>query len=181
MSTNHLLGGRGPELPVTERAWAMPSANTFSIPVIEELVRGLVDLGGHWIDPFANTCRLAHVTNDLNPDHGCDFSMDALDFLRAQPGGDATGGVLFDPPYSQRQIKEQYQSVGHTAYNTKSSFWGALKDEIARVCAPGAHVVTCAWNSGGIGASRGFQRVRTLLVSHGGWHNDTIVTVEQKA
>ena len=40
--------------------------------------------------------------------------------------------------------------------------------------------ITCGWNSGGIGKKYGFEIVEILLVSHGGWHNDTIVTVEQK-
>lgn len=41
-------------------------------------------------------------------------------------------------------------------------------------------VITCAWNSGGIGAGLGFEQQEILLVAHGGWHNDTIVTVEKK-
>lgn len=44
----------------------------------------------------------------------------------------------------------------------------------------GGVVITCAWNSGGIGAGLGFEQQEILLVAHGGWHNDTIVTVEKK-
>ena len=32
---------------------------------------------------------------------------------------------------------------------------------------------------GGIGKNNGFKIVEILLVPHGGWHNDTIVTVEK--
>ena len=33
---------------------------------------------------------------------------------------------------------------------------------------------------GGIGKQYGFEIIEILLVAHGGWHNDTIVTVERK-
>lgn len=40
--------------------------------------------------------------------------------------------------------------------------------------------MTFGWNSGGIGNKYGFEITRILLVPHGGWHNDTICTVEIK-
>lgn len=44
----------------------------------------------------------------------------------------------------------------------------------------GGKVITFGWNSGGIGYKYGFEIERILLVPHGGWHNDTICTVEVK-
>ena len=49
-----------------------------------------------------------------------------------------------------------------------------------RVCKVGGTVLTMGWNSVGIGASRNFEKLEILLVSHGAQHNDTIVTVERK-
>ena len=40
--------------------------------------------------------------------------------------------------------------------------------------------ITFGWNSGGIGYKYGFEIKRILMVPHGGWHNDTICTVEVK-
>ena len=40
--------------------------------------------------------------------------------------------------------------------------------------------MTFGWNSGGIGKTKGFEIVEILMVAHGGWHNDTIVTIEKK-
>ena len=40
--------------------------------------------------------------------------------------------------------------------------------------------IRCGWNSGGIRKKYGFEIVEILMVAHGGWHNDTIVTVEVK-
>lgn len=161
------------------RVWAMPNSNTFSIKPIKELIwryhEGLV------IDPFANSSRIATVTNDLNEEHRCDYSMDALDFLRMFDD-QSVDVVLFDPPYSPRQVAECYRFAGKSVdmKTTQASFWGNMKKEIARIVKPGGHVVTCGWNSGGVGKGLGFDIVEILMVPHGGWHNDTIVTVDRK-
>jgi len=157
----------------------MPNKHTFSVPPIHELV--LRHANGVIVDPFANTSTIATITNDIDPDCGADYSMDALEFLRTLDTG-SVDTVLFDPPYSPRQVSECYKKMGRTVnmQTTQASFWGKLKDEIMRVTGVGGKVITCAWNSGGIGKSRGFSIVEVLLVPHGGWHNDTIVTVEVK-
>lgn len=41
-------------------------------------------------------------------------------------------------------------------------------------------VISFGWNSGGIGKKYGFEIAEILMVAHGGWHNDTICTVEMK-
>ena len=63
---------------------------------------------------------------------------------------------------------------------TQSSFWGNLKKEIARITKNNGIAISCSWNSGGVGKKYGFEIIEIFLVPHGGWHNDTIVTVEQK-
>jgi len=45
---------------------------------------------------------------------------------------------------------------------------------------PGGIAVCCGWNSLGFGLTRGYEMLEILLVTHGGAHNDTIVTVERK-
>lgn len=166
-----------------DRVWEMPDSATFEIGPIRSLVtREINRSDGLWIDPFSGGSDLADVTNDLNPEIESDRTMDAVDFLQEFDDGAVGGGVLFDPPYSPRQIKEVYDSVGldTTRETTQATFWSDLKDEIARVCHSGATAVTCAWNSGGVGVERGFKPRRILLVAHGGWHNDTVVTVEDR-
>ena len=63
---------------------------------------------------------------------------------------------------------------------TQASYWGKQKEQIGRIVKPGGYVITCSWNSGGIGKKHGFEIVEILMVAHGGWHNDTIVVVEKK-
>lgn len=164
------------------RTWAMPNKNTFDIKPIGELIeeyrpsRMLTS-----VDPFANKNRIADICNDIDPQYECDNQMDALVFLK-KLGTDSTDFLLFDPPYSPRQVSEVYKSLDMTVnmQTTQSSFWGNLKKEISRVVIKGGTVMSFGWNSGGIGKSNGFEIVEVLLVAHGGWHNDTIATVEQK-
>lgn len=163
-----------------ERQWAMPNKNTFDIKPIKELIQSELT-NGTWIDPFANRNKLATVTNDLNPVFDTDYHMDALDFLKIFDDS-SVDGVLYDPPYSPRQVTECYQGVGMnvTSETTRASFWGNQKKEISRIVKPGGKVITFGWNSGGIGRKYGFEITRILLIPHGGWHNDTICTVEIK-
>ena len=164
-----------------ERVWAMPNRNTFRVPPIKALLDEEVNLSRYWIDPFANQNKLATVTNDLSMDYDTDYHMDALEFLKMFPDN-SVDGVLYDPPYSPRQVSECYRGVGRnvTGETTRASFWGNQKREIARIVKTGGKVITFGWNSGGVGRKYGFQLRRILLVPHGGWHNDTICVVEVK-
>lgn len=164
-----------------ERIWSMPNKNTFEITPIKRLIQEEVDLTNFWIDPFANRNKIATVTNDLSHEYDTDYHLDALDFLKMFEDG-SVDGVLYDPPYSPRQVSECYHDVGYnvTWDTTKASFWGNHKREISRIVKLGGKVITFGWNSGGIGYKYGFEIQRILLVPHGGWHNDTICTVEIK-
>lgn len=164
-----------------ERIWAMPNKNTFEILPIKNLISEEVSLEKLWIDPFANRNKIASITNDLNPEFDTDHHLDALDFLKLFDDA-SVDGVLYDPPYSPRQVSECYKNIGHNVTNetTRTSFWGNHKREISRIIKPGGKVITFGWNSGGIGSKYGFEIKRILLVPHGGWHNDTICTVEMK-
>lgn len=165
-----------------ERIWAMPNKNTFTIPPIKALVlEEQYKTKGTWIDPFANTSKFANITNDLDPDMPTDYHMEALDFLRMFDT-ESVDGVLYDPPFSPRQVSECYKRLGKTVswIHTSAKYWAEQKDEISRILRPNGVVITCGWNSDGIGMSRGFEMERVLLVPHGGSKNDTIVTVERK-
>lgn len=166
------------------RQWCMSNKETFSILPITELIQRYISKEKVWIDPFVgnsifkNDCK---YTNDLNRRIPASYHLEALDFLKRFKEK-SIDGVLFDPPFSPRQISECYKSVGKKVYmkTTQSSFWGNRKKEVARIVKCGGIVICCGWNSGGIGETLGFQILEILLVPHGGHHNDTIVTVEQK-
>lgn len=162
-----------------ERIWAMPNKNTFDIPPINQLIR--CNVHGKSIDPFANRNKLAMITNDIDPQFNTDFHLDAFDFLK-QFDDESIDCVLYDPPFSSRQVSESYKAMDKAVNmeTTQSSFWSNLKKEIGRIVKIGGIVVGCGWNSGGIGKKYGYELMDVLLVPHGGQHNDTIVTVETK-
>lgn len=161
------------------RKWAMPNKETFLIKPIQELLECEVS-GGIWLDPFARNSKIATITNDLNQKCKSDYHMEAIDFLRLFDN-EYADGILFDPPYSVRQIKECYEGIGLENFNTKTTFYSSVKDEIARVIKVGGKIISFGWNSMGMGKCRGFEIQRILMVPHGGAKNDTIVTVEIKA
>jgi len=107
--------------------------------------------------------------------------MDALDFLKVFDSG-SVDGVLYDPPYSLRQVVECYKGFGKevTQETTQASWRSRHLDEITRILKPGGKAICFGWNSAGVGKTRGFVLQRVLLVPHGGSKHDTIVTVETK-
>lgn len=160
----------------------MPNHNTFSIKSIYELIESHIE-SGLWVDPFSRNSPFRNIciTNDLDPSTEANCHMEALEFLKTF-GDSSVDGVLFDPPYSPRQISECYKQIGREVHmrDTQSSFYGDRKKEVARIVKPNGKVLCFGWNSGGIGKSNGFDLVEVLLVAHGGAHNDTICTVEIK-
>lgn len=163
------------------RHWHMPSRNTFSIKPINNLINKYNNKDLLSIDPFANTSRIAKITNDIDWTVGADYSLDALSFLK-QFNNNSVDIVLFDPPYSPRQVSECYKSLGLSVsvHDTQSKFWGDLKKEIARIVKSNGIVISFGWNSNGIGKTKGFEIIEILMVAHGGNHNDTVCTVEKK-
>ena len=163
-----------------ERAWSMPNKNTFDIPPIKEFiykhkVKGVI------IDPFANKNKIANITNDLDEQYSTDYHLDALEFLKMF-NDNSVDMVLYDPPYSPRQVSECYKKLGKTVNmkTTQASYWTNHKKEISRIVKQGGKVITFGWNSGGIGVKYGFEIEEIKIIAHGGWHNDTICVLETK-
>lgn len=140
---------------VFNRVWSMPSKNTFELKPVKELIEKYIY--GMSVDPFANKSKIATITNDLNPEYNTDFCMDALDFLKTLKD-DSVDFMFYDPPFSPRQVSECYKSLGKTVNKetTQSSFWGNLKKEISRVVKSNGYVISCGWNSGGVGKTNKF-------------------------
>jgi len=163
------------------REWAMPNKNTFDIRPIAELIQRYYYPYPTQasIDPFANKNKLATITNDLDEQYDTDYHLEATDFLDLFEPQKSVDLVFFDPPFSPRQVSECYKRLGKTVNmeTTQMSYWRKLKDKIARVVRVGGVVISCGWNSSGIGKNRGFEIIEILLVPHGGARNDTIVTV----
>jgi len=162
------------------REWAMPSPWTFTIPPIDRLLKEEL-IGEKWADPFAGMNSPAQIRNDINPEMNAEYHMDALVFLKTLPPNECDG-ILFDPPYSVRQVAECYNHHGYevTGETTRMNFYSNLKNEIQRIVKPGGKVISFGWTTNGMGKARGFKITRIMIVAHGGHKNDTLVTVEVK-
>jgi len=180
----------------------MPNGKTFKIKPINDFIGKYRSIIGEpyidtppekkllVLDPFANEAsiktlfldeRFKYISNDLDPEFDTDYHMDALEFMKKFPDS-CISLVLYDPPYSYRQVSECYKKLGKTvtATDTSNKTFGDFKKEIARITKVDGYVLSFMWNSNGIGASLGFEQKEILLVAHGSMHNDTICTVEQK-
>jgi len=168
---------------LSNRIAAQASKWTFSIGPIKELIDRYVGNGIGWVDPFAGMNSPAEFTNDHNPDCKASYHMEAADFCKMlvpEPPGFA--GVLFDPPYSYRQVSEHYKVLGKkaTPLDTSTQFYSRVMNPICDKIRPGGYAISCGWNSNGFGKHRGFELIEVLLVAHGTHHNDTVVVVERK-
>lgn len=157
----------------------MPSKNTFEMKPALDLIQRYRH--GLTIDPFANRSKLADITNDLDPQYDTDYHLDAERFLMGFPDA-SVDTVLYDPPFSSRQVSECYKKLGMTVNmeTTQNSYWRKQKEQISRIVKPNGIVISFGWNSGGIGMKYGFDKLHIRLIAHGGNHNDTIITVERK-
>lgn len=162
-----------------ERRWAMPNKWTYQIQPIEELIDKEIE--GFSIDAFSGMSELADLRNDLNPDSPSQVHMDSLEFLQIIPS-ECADTILFDPPYSPRQLAECYKNFGRkvTQSDTQQRTWSRWADEYARVIKLGGKAISFGWSSGGLGKNRGFTVEAILLTYHGAGHNDTIAVVERK-
>lgn len=171
-----------------ERTWSMPNCETFKIKAIKELIQKYVHEYDIVLDPFANACSIKneikcrrYISNDLDISFNTDYHLDAQEFMKLFDDN-SVDVVLFDPPYSARQVKECYQKLDKTVTisDTQSSYFTKFKQEIARVLKPGGICISCGWNTNGIGKKYGFEMIEILDIAHGSSHNDTLVTVEKK-
>lgn len=166
------------------RVWDGPNADTFSVPSIEGFVKKYLMQSKCSVDPFARNKRWASWTNDLNPDTAAQFHMDAEDFLKLIAGkGVKADLVLFDPPYSPRQIAECYAGVGKsvTMEDTQNCvLYSRVRNTIPAVLEEGGIVLSFGWNSNGMGKKHSMEIIEIMLVAHGAAHNDTICVAERR-
>ena len=146
---------------IIERHWAMPNHKTFSIKPLKNLID--LELGTDYLDPFPYP-----------------FERDAIEYLKTIEDN-SENYLVFDPPYSQRQLREMYDNNGLSLDNPmNNSYWANCRKEISRIIKKNGKVISFGWNSNGIGKKYGFEITKVVLVAHGSQHNDTIATVEMK-
>jgi len=159
-------------------AWAMPSRWTFAIPPVRDFLERHTAGCERIVDPFCGRSELAQYRNDLSWDGGLEAEM----FVRHLGArGVVADCVLFDPPYSPRQVAECYRAKGRTV--TQGDTQDAVMRKRVRaalvgILEPGGLALSFGWQSNGFG--RNWETLEILLVQHGGAHNDTICVAQRK-
>ena len=168
--------------PIFSRHWAMPNGDTFSVPIIGNFVQRHIQRSEVSVDPFARNKRWATHTNDLNPATEAEYHMEARAFLAMLvERGVRADLLIFDPPYSPRQISECYATAGMKAGMADTQNAKLVKEcrnLMRQIAKPGAVCLSFGWNSAGMG--KGWQIEEIMLVAHGGAHNDTICMSERR-
>ena len=161
----------------------MANGETFTVKPIGAMVKRYLEKSKVSCDPFARNKRWATHTNDLNPETAAEHHMDSIAFLEKMVAdGVKADLIIFDPPYSPRQIKECYSSIGLKmgALDAMRTNWMRERDLMAKMQVPGDVVLSFGWNSMGMGKKRGYEIIEGLMVCHGVGHNDTLCMAERK-
>jgi hypothetical protein len=153
---------------------------------------------GKWIDPFARESFTTEsdyfITNDLNSKMPTDYHMEFNEFAqflytRTSEDYEAIyySGLLFDPPYTLRMLKDHYMDDNTDISDTiplwqTQNMWGNGKDLIARRMELGSYAISFGYHTHGMGNHRGFQKKEILILEASGSPDryDVLVTVEQK-
>lgn len=158
----------------------MPNPNTFSILPIQRFVKRWLYGRTRIVDPFARDSKYATITNDISTKTSATYHMRATDFIDEMvKNGERFDAILFDPPYSPRQISECYQSEGLKVTQTDTQLSAMTKNcrkKFTELAVDGCVCLTFGWQTVSIG--EGWKMEEILLVPHGGAHNDTICTAQ---
>lgn len=177
-----ILVGRGAGGILFAWTFAIMSRDTLSCRPIGEFARRYVRSGMTVIDPFARDCTLGTHRNDLNKATKANYNMDALDFLNRMRAENVVADVvIFDPPFSPRQLKECYDDIGKrvTIQDTqRTCSWRAEKDVINDITRAGSIFLHFGWTTHAMGKRRGWNMKELLVVCHGPGSNDTLCMAE---
>ena len=139
-------------------------------------------------DPFARNSFTNNtdgfITNDLNDMMPTNFNLEFAEFaLMMAELGKEFDLVLFDPPYSLRQLKDCYDNIGFQLEQWQTQKpWSRGKDILAPLVKPGGYVISFGWHSHGFGTHRGFAKKAVYVFESMGREEryDTIMTIERK-
>lgn len=115
-------------------------------------------------DPFARnsfTTKMSNaITNDLNDIMPTTYHKEFKDFAQLMLEQEQEFDVIFfDPPYSLRQLKENYDGIGKDLELWQThNMWGVGKDALSKCVKPGGYVVSLGWTTAGFGKKRGFDK-----------------------
>ena len=160
MAQHHIAAGGG-TTPKNKykmsRQFVFPNKNPYKIPYVKKLFKKYVQ--GNTLDLFPYPYQQDALITISN------YKTESLD------------AITMDPPYSNSQLKKQYEDKGLAMINANRSYFTKLYVEIKRTMKPGGYLINLGWNSK---RTSGFEFQEIILLNHGTLHNDTIITVQRK-
>jgi len=91
--------------------------------------------------------------------------------------------IFFDPPYSLRQLKDNYEGIGKDLELWQThNMWGRGKDVLAELVKPGGYVISLGWTTSGFGKKRGFTKKAIHVMEQVAREDrySLFITIEQK-
>ena len=152
-----------------------PKRYTFEQPKLKAWVE-------HWcndgltLNLFAGKVELNvdEVRVDVDCEMPADYHMDAYEFVERDVKLRVKyNTVVLDPPYNIRKAIEKYEGrwIGKL---TK------IKNLLPDLLEYNGRVITLGYDTVGMSASRGFEKLAVCVICHSGDHNDTLAVVERK-
>ena len=159
----------------------LSSSDTHKLTAFEKLYRSAMNRNitrnnfkPFVLDPFARTCLWGTRRNDINPQFLKNYTthcMDAIDFMKMN-ANETTDIILFDPPFSDRQSKEEY---GTNNLYANPKYISVIGNEIFRVLKPNGYVIKCGYNSNP--PCKGLELVAMHICYFGASINDILITM----
>jgi 23S rRNA G2445 N2-methylase RlmL len=139
-------------------------------------------------DPFARESFTNHlqgcITNDLNTEFNTNYNLEFKDFATEMKDLEHEFDlVFFDPPYSLRQLKDNYDGIGKNLELWQThNMWKEGKDTLSKLVKPGGYVVSLGWTTSGFGKKRGFVKKEIHVMEQVAREDRyaLLITVEQK-
>ena len=170
-----------------KRWFGMPNIYTFRVKGVKEFINEnikgdvLVPFGGmEHLDRNNNkimTCDIKHPNKEEAA--AADFWCDATDLDKSPEIKDKKfDTILLDPPFTFFQAVHSYKLKGNKIF--KMTDVVKAKNEAFRKCKKDCRVITLGFNTVGMSNERGFGLKKVGIITHGGNHNDTLITVEDR-
>ena len=155
-----------------------PKKWTFEQPKLKEWVESWCKTEdvGDILNLFAGKVRLHsnELRVDISNEFGPHWNMDAESFVQLAVSENVMfNTIILDPPYNLRKSREKYDGKYIGSF-TK------IKNELPKIVLPFGRIITLGYDTVGMAACRGFEKIAVCVVCHNGDHNDTLCLVERK-
>ena len=162
--------------------WSMPNKWTFKMKPVDKFISSEILNAKKILIPFAGETRFSNAHDityiDIEEDRPKPYILgdcrDVMEDLIKQKK--KYNLIILDPPFTFFQAVRTYN-------NQKMQDISYIRNLTDKLLFKGGIVISCGFNSTGMNSkkyNRKYEKIKLLLVNHGGSHNDTIILKERK-